>query len=107
MPATERRYVIRVPQQPYLRFDTNDYSLDPRFAGRRVEVRASQRRIIATALDSGEIAARHRRAFAKHLTLTDPAHQAALDRLRGRRRRAPQLEVEARPLDRYDALIGA
>ena len=33
MPDTDRRFVIRVPPQPYLRFDTNDYSLDPR-AGR-------------------------------------------------------------------------
>jgi hypothetical protein len=24
------RFVWRVPQQPYLRFATNDYSLDPR-----------------------------------------------------------------------------
>ena len=47
MPETDRRFVMRVPQQPYLRFDTNDYSLDPRAAGRRVEVRASQREIIA------------------------------------------------------------
>jgi len=50
--------------------------------------------------------ARHRRSFAKHLTLTDPDHQAELDRLRGnRRRREP--EVEIRPLARYDALIPA
>jgi hypothetical protein len=39
----ERRFIVRVPPQPYLRFDTNDYSLDPRLAGRRVEVRVSQR----------------------------------------------------------------
>jgi hypothetical protein len=29
MPATALRSVLRVPQQPYFRFDTNDYSLDP------------------------------------------------------------------------------
>jgi hypothetical protein len=107
MPAVERRFVIRVPQQPYLRWDTNDYSLHPRFAGRRVEVRASQREITATALDTGEQVARHRRAFAKHLTITDPAHQLGLERLRGERRRGPRVEVERRPLDRYDALIPA
>ena len=33
MPDTERRFVTRVPQQPYLRFDTNDYSLDPEQPG--------------------------------------------------------------------------
>jgi transposase len=107
LPDPDRRFVMRVPQQPYLRFDTNDYSLDPRLAGRRVEVRVSQRELIAIALDSGELAARHRRRFARHLTFTDPAHQRELERLRGVRRRGPDVEVELRPLTRYDALIPA
>lgn len=107
LPDCDRRWVIRVPAQPYLRFDTNDYSLDPRLAGRRVEIRVSQSELSATALDSGESAARHRRSFARHLTFTDPAHQAELDRLRGARRRPRELEVEIRPLARYDALIPA
>jgi transposase len=107
MPALDRRWVMRVPAQPYLRFDTNDYSIDPRLAGRRVEVRACQREIAAVALDTGELAARHRRSFAKHLTLTDPAHQAALDQLRGDRRSPREPEVEVRPLARYDRLIPA
>lgn len=34
MPTTALRSVLRVPQQPYFRFDTNDYSFDPRCAGR-------------------------------------------------------------------------
>ena len=55
MPDVDRRWVIRVPPQPYLRFDRNDYSLDPRLVGRRVEVRASQSEITA-------VCARHRRA---------------------------------------------
>jgi hypothetical protein len=107
LPETDRRFVLRVPQQPYLRFDTNDYSLDPRLAGRRVEVRVSQTEVTAVALDSGELACRHRRRFARHLTFTDPAHQAALDRLRGERRRPREVDVERRPLARYDALIPA
>jgi transposase len=105
LPATDRRFVWRVPQQPYLRFDRNDYSLDPRLAGRRVEVRVSQAEIAAVALDTSEPACRHRRSFAGGLTFTDPAHQSELERLRGERRRGP--EVELRPLARYDALIPA
>jgi hypothetical protein len=105
LPETDRRFVWRVPQQPYLRFDTNDYSLDPQLAGRRVEVRISQHEISAVALDTGELACRHRRSFARHLTFTDPAHQRELERLRGERRRGP--EVELRPLARYDRLIPA
>ena len=108
MPDLDRRFVTRVAAQPYLRVDTNDYSLDPRLAGRRVEVRTSQREVSAVALDSGELACRHRRSFAKHLTFTDPAHQQALDELRGeRKRRRSQPEVEIRPLARYDRLIPA
>jgi transposase len=108
MPDTDRRWVVRVPPQPYLRFDRNDYSLDPRLVGRRVEVRASQAEVTALALDTGQLAARHRRVFAGGLAFTDPAHQAALDELRGeRRRRRKEPEVEARPLARYDQLIPA
>lgn len=106
MPDTDRRFVIRVPQQPYLRWDRNDYSLDPRLAGRRVEVRASQREITAVALDTGEVACRHRRVYAGGLVFTDPTHQTALERLRGQRR-GGQVEVEMRALARYDELIPA
>lgn len=107
MPETERRFVTRVAAQPYLRWDTNDYSLDPRLAGRRVEVSVSQAEVSAVALDTAEAACRHRRSFAKHLTFTDPAHQRSLDELRGERRRPKEPEVEIRPLARYDALIPA
>jgi transposase len=106
LPDTDRRFVIRVPAQPYLRFDRNDYSLDPRLVGRRVEVRASQADIAAVCLDTGELAARHTRVFAGGLAFTDPAHQQALEELRGeRRRRRTEPDVELRPLARYDALI--
>jgi transposase len=107
LPDSDRRFVIRVPSQPYLRFDTNDYSLDPRLVGRRVEVRVTQSELTAVALDTGELAGRHRRRFAKHLTFTDPAHQRELERLRRERRHGSDVEVELRPLARYDALIPA
>lgn len=102
----ERRFVLRVPAQPYLRWDRNDYSLDPRFVGRRVEVHVSQEHVAAMVLDTGELACRHRRSFAGGLTFTDPAHQTELDRQRARRQRH-EPEVEIRPLSRYDALIPA
>jgi len=94
LPDTDLRFVMRVPTQPYLRWDTNDYSLDPRLAGRRVEARIGQRQISAVALDTGEVAASHQRSFAKGLTFTDSAHQALLDKLRGERRGGPRVEVE-------------
>jgi transposase len=108
LPRTEHCFTLRVPPQPYFRFDRCDYSLDPHLVGRRVEIRAGQRAIIAISLDSGEIVARHRRVFAGGLTFTDPAHQQALDELRGERKRPrAEPEVEIRPLERYDRLIAA
>jgi transposase len=107
LPDTDRRQVTRVPQQPYLRLDRNDYSIDPAFAGRRVEVRVSQTEITAVVLDTGELACRHRRSFAGGLTITDPAHQRGLERQRERRRQRHDIDVEVRPLARYDQLIPA
>jgi len=106
LPDLDRRLVTRVQQQPYVRFDRNDYSLDPRFAGRRVELRVSQTHVSAVVLDTGEIACRHRRVFAGGVTLTDPEHERQLERLRGSRQRH-RVEVETRPLARYDQLIPA
>lgn len=107
IPDVDRRQVLRVPAQPFIRIDRNDYSLDPAFAGRRVEVRVSQTEITATVLDTGELACRHRRVFAGGLTLTDAAHQTRLERQREQRRQRHEVEVEVRPLSRYDRLIPA
>jgi transposase len=106
LPDLDRRLVTRVPQQPFLRVDRNDYSLHPAYAGRRVELRVSQSQVTAIVLDTGEVACRHRRVFAGGLTITDPEHQSHLDRLRPRRH-GRGVEVETRPLARYDALIPA
>jgi transposase len=103
-PDLDPRIVLRVPPDPYVRVDTCDYSLDPRLVGRRVEVRVGQEEIRALALDSGKLAAAHRRSFARHRTITDLGHAQAL---RERRRPPAEPEVERRPLARYDALIPA
>jgi transposase len=102
-PDMDRRWVMRVAPDPYLRFETNDYSLDPRLVGRRVEVRVSQRELAAVCLDSGELAARHERSFARRRTITALAHARVLRQRRGEPESDPV--VEQRPLARYDALI--
>jgi transposase len=100
-PDVDRRWVTRVAPDPHLRLDTNDYSLDPALVGRRVEVRVSQTEVLAVALDTGELACRHQRSFARHRTVTDLAHARALRA--GRSDVEPAVEV--RRLERYDALI--
>ena len=107
LPAREldldERIVVRVPADPHVRIDTNDYSLDPGLVGRRVEVRVSQRQIIAVALDTGELACRHERSFAKHRTITALEHARALRAQHSEPE--PGLEVQVRPLSAYDQLI--
>ena len=104
LPDLDRRLVTRIAPDPYVRVDGNDYSLDPRLVGRRVELRISQQELLAVAFDTGELACRHRRSFARHRTITALEHARALRELRG----APaEPEVEQRPLARYDALIPA
>jgi transposase len=100
-PDTDRRWVLRVPPDPHLRFDTCDYSLDPGLVGRRVEARVSPTQVLAVALDTGELACRHQRSFARHRTITDLAHARALRAGRDQ----PEPVVEIRPLERYDALL--
>jgi transposase len=101
-PDLDRRWVLRVPPDPHVRFDTNDYSLDPNLVGRRVEVRVSQREIMAVALDTGELACRHERVFAKHRTVTALEHARTLRERHGGK---DEVLVEARSLSVYDQLI--
>jgi transposase len=102
VPDCARRWVLRVPPDPYLRFDTCDYSLNPALVGQRVEARVSDREVLATLLDSGEIACRHQRSFAKHRTITALEHARAF---RAGRDDVAEPTVEIRPLARYDQLI--
>ena len=104
-PDVDRRWVLRVPPDPYLRFDTNDYSLDPALVGRRVEARLSDREVLAVALDTGELACRHARSFARHRTVTALEHARTLKTQRQERRGAREPVVEVRSLAAYDALI--
>jgi hypothetical protein len=59
MPDTARR-CHPVPPDPHVRFDSNDYSLDPALVGSRIEVRVDQRAVTAVALDTRELACRQR-----------------------------------------------
>jgi transposase len=104
LPDVDCRFASRVAPDPYLRFDTNDYSLDPRLVGRRIEVRVSQSELMAVCLETGELACRHQRSFARHRTITALEHARALRELRGG---PSEPEVELRSLARYDALIPA
>jgi hypothetical protein len=70
--------------------------------GRRIEVTVDQQTVTAVALDTGEVACRHARVFARHRTITALEHARAL---KAGRRVPAETPVEVRPLARYDALI--
>jgi len=109
-PVTGWRRTARLPRDHYIRLDSNDYSVDPAVIGRRIEVTADLARV--RVFCDGRITADHERAWARHQTITDPAHLAAAQGLRAARRLlapAPgpaDAEVEYRDLAVYDRLPG-
>jgi transposase len=107
-PATGWRASLRLPRDYYLRYDTNDYSVDPAVIGRRIEVAADLERV--RAFCDGRMAADHERIWARHQTLTDPAHWAAAQALRRQRltivRPPAEPDVQIRCLADYDTALG-
>jgi transposase len=108
-PATGWHRTARLPRDHYVRLDGNDYSVDPAVIGRRVEVTADLHRVRVTC--DGRLAADHERCWARHQTVSDPAHVAAARALRSARRLAAVPaprgdEVEQRDLAVYDRLTG-
>jgi len=110
-PATGWRASTRLARDHYIRLDANDYSVHPSVIGRRVEVIADLTRI--RVLCDGKAVADHDRLWAKHQTVSDPAHVEAAKLLRRkhldlarRPRPSAEPEVEIRCLADYDAALG-
>jgi transposase len=107
-PATGWRASLRLPRDHYVRLDANDYSVDPAVVGRRVEVRADLDQVHVHC--DGQLVADHHRCWARHQTISDPAHLAAAAQLRQAHRtagsRPAEPEVELRCLADYDTAFG-
>ena len=97
---------VRLPRDHYVRLDSNDYSAHPAAVGRRVDVTADLTQVTVTC--AGRVVAEHARSWARHQTLTDPAHAAAAVQLRARQTARPRAvdDVEQRALADYDAAFG-
>jgi transposase len=110
-PVTGWRHSLRLPRDHYVRLDSNDYSVHPTAVGRRVEVTADLDRV--RVLCDGRLVADHARCWARHQTLSDPAHLAAAAQMRHQRAvrgatnaRPGAEDVELRCLADYDAAFG-
>jgi transposase len=106
-PVMGWRFSVRLPRDHYVRLDTNDYSVDPRMIGRRVEVAADLHRVQVRC--AGQLVADHERVWAAHQSITDPAHAAAVVALRAAGRATPAEDwhrVEVRDLGVYDRMLG-
>lgn len=98
---------IRLGRDYYVRVDTNDYSVDPRVVGRLVDVSADLDRV-RVRLD-GRLVAEHERAWARGMTVTDPAHLAVAKTLREQFRAPRPVAVGddlTRDLADYDRAFG-
>lgn len=105
-PAVGWRTTTRLPRDHYVRVASNDYSVHPSSIGRMVEVRADLEHVLVSCADTR--LAEHKRCWAAHQTITDPAHAEAAARLRRAHLKtapAADIEVERRQLNVYDALL--
>jgi transposase len=107
-PAIGWRASTRLARDHYIRLDGNDYSVHPSVIGRRVEVIADLHRV--GVFCDGRVVADHERLWAKHQTVSDPAHVEAAKLLRRKRlevaRPTAAPEVEVRCLADYDTALG-
>lgn len=103
-PDPSLRFSTRLARDHYVRVDTNDYSVNPRFVGRRVAVRVDLDTVVVTC--EGTEVARHRRCLARHQSLMAPEHSRILRTMRAERAAVDALAaaVEERDLAVYDRI---
>jgi transposase len=106
LPDPALRFSVRLGRDHYVRVATNDYSVDPRVIGRRVDVRVDLEWVVVTC-GTDEVA-RHHRCWAAHQTLTTVEHHRARVAMRDAAKagRPPEIEVEERDLADYDRALG-
>lgn len=106
LPDVSLRFSTRLPRDHYVRVATNDYSVNPRFVGRRIEVAVTLDEVVATC--QGTEVARHRRCLARHQSLLAPEHARVLRAMRAEARATDVFsgEVEVRDLSVYDRVTG-
>ncbi|MFC0316186.1 IS21 family transposase [Gordonia phosphorivorans] len=98
---------IRLGRDYYVRVDTNDYSVDPRAIGARVDVSADLETVKVR--HGGRLIAVHQRRWARHMVVADPEHVAIAGTLRTAFQQPvtrPEAETMVRDLADYDRAFG-
>ena len=96
---------VRLGRDYYVRVDSSDYSVDPTAIGRQVTVTADLQRVQVRL--GGRLVADHARVWARHMTVTDPAHVVIAKQLREEFERPRTRDDElARDLADYDRAFG-
>ena len=75
-PVTGWRIRVRLPRDHYVRVDSNDYSVAPG-AWSAARSRSCADLATVTVTCDGTVVAAHDRCWARHQTITDPAHRQA------------------------------
>jgi len=106
LPDPAWRETKRLGRDHWVRIGTCDYSVHPRAIGRRVEIRMDLDEVVVTC--AGDEVARHPRSWARHRTVTDPAHELARKVMRAFAAAVADddHDVEVRDLSVYDRATG-
>jgi hypothetical protein len=106
LPEVAWRETKRLGRDHWVRVATCDYSVHPRVIGRRVEVRMDLDEVVVTC--AGDEVARHPRSWARHRSITDPAHEIAGKVMNGFAAAFADDhdDVEVRDLSVYDRATG-
>jgi transposase len=86
------RLLVRVPKQPYVWFDGNEYSVPHTLVGAQLELIASEDEVCIMGLSGPEPAAVHARSYGRHTVVENPEHVAALRAAKPGARRHSGLE---------------
>ncbi len=81
--VAEERVLAKVGRTPYVRFDSNDYSLPAKHVRREVMVLADHDKVRIVV--DGEVVSTHPRSFDRRATITNPKH---IEQIRDHKRRA-------------------
>jgi hypothetical protein len=78
LPPTDVVVAVSVDKTAFARFDTNQYSVPPEYAGQKLALVADDRRV--RFLDGTNVVAEHGRSWGQHLTVELPEHRAAIQK---------------------------